>query len=112
MTTRNSPARTSTSMSASAATSRSVPSFHALLRPTQASVPSTGRSSDLGGPAPPQHAALDLAERRVEKITDESDHRHTEEGQVHIHHLPADHDNGAEAGVDADHLSGEHAHPR
>src|SRR6266446_4865975 len=111
MTTTNSPSPTTRSMSWSATTSRSVDSPQTLVTPRHSSAVTAAMSSELGSPTPPQHPALDQAERRVEQIADEADHRHAEEGEIHVHHRPAHHHDGAEPSVDPDHLGSQHPHP-
>src|SRR6185369_17032960 len=112
MMTTNSPRETARSMPWTATTARSVDSPHTFVTSRHSSAVTAAIASELGGTAPPQHATLDQAERGVAEVADEADHRHAEEGEIHVHHRAAHHHDRAEPGVDADHLGGEDAHPR
>src|SRR5258705_14011330 len=85
MMTTNSPRPTTRAMSWSATTPRSVDSPHTFVTPRHSSDVTPVMTSELGGPAPPEHAALDHAERRVQHRGDEADHRHAEEWEINVH---------------------------
>src|SRR6266571_1181204 len=90
MTTRNSPWCTVRLTLSRATTSRGVPAPHTLVM----SVPMISpmwHTSQLRAALPPQHASLHQAEAGIEEIAHQADHRHAQEGQVHVHHLPSNH---------------------
>src|SRR5690349_1899143 len=96
MITTNSPRPTARSMPWSATTARSVDSPHTFVTSRHSSAVTAAIASELGGTTPPQHATLDQAERGVEEVADEADHRHAEEGEIHVHHRAAHHHDRAE----------------
>src|SRR5262249_40128193 len=51
------------------------------------------------------------AEAGIEEIADQADHRHTQECQVHVHHLPSDHHDSPQTRSHPDHFGCQYTHP-
>src|SRR6266545_5480466 len=101
--TRNSPCRAAKLTLSSATTSRGVPAPQTLVTFVQTISPMPRplshhclarqhQDSHSSRALPPEHTLLDQAKPHVQEVANDPNHRHPEERQVHVHHLPSDHD--------------------
>src|SRR5262249_2748836 len=108
MTTRNSPWLTVRLTLSRASTSRGVSAPHTLVMSVQmispTLAPHSAHTLQLRSALPPQDTSLHQAEAGIEEIAHQADHGHTQERQVHVHHLPSDHHDGSQSRPHSDHF--------
>src|SRR5215831_6483356 len=117
MTTRNSPWLTVRLTLSRATTSRGVSAPHTLVMSVQMISPtlvpphSALHTLQLRSALPPQDTSLHQATAGIEEIAHQADHGHTQECQVHVHHLSSYHHDGSQSRPHPDHFRRQHAHP-